>query len=455
MRALLIVALLAVPAIAFAETPRYRPTYIEGPLVPRPPISAPVSSRIIYMHRCPPAGCPIVKAPFLMDDSRQNKSGIAATNTTISAFTQSQETWNRLMSCVRATFAPFDVMITDVDPGTVTPHFEHIVGGRPTELDPTLTNAGGVAPRTCNELPNAMTFTFDVYGDDSDTLCWTAAQEIAHAFGLEHELNAKDPLTYLQGNLPKRFQANDAQCGEGIPRVCNCTTNGLQNTYTHIYDMFGPGTPTPPTLTVKTPGNGKKVQPGFITRVTASDDSGIDHVEILVDGVKIADSYIDPYTIVAPDVVEQGPHVLEVRALDIQGTPASTMLDIEMGPPCTASAGCEGDDVCVAGVCTPGPDAAGGLGYECTANTECLSRNCLKLDGGAVGQCVELCDPAVKGVCPENFECLDAGGGAGVCWMNESGGCCSVGGSPRGAIFLTAGVLVIVLRRRRRVRARR
>ena len=126
------------------------------------------------------------------------------------------------------------------------------------------------------------------------------------------------------------------------------------------------------------------------------------------------------------------------------------MLDIVMGPPCTASTGCEGTDVCLAGVCVAGPDAAGGLGYECQANTECISRNCLKLDGGSVGQCVEQCNPAVPGVCPADFECLDAGGGAGVCWHNESGGCCSTGGSPKGAILLAAGVLALVLRRRRR-----
>jgi Bacterial Ig domain len=448
MRALLLVALLATPALAERQHP-YRPVLV-GPMPAQrtAPLAAP-SSRIIFMHRCPVQGCPIVAAPFPMDDSRQNKSGIAPANTTIGRFTQSDEVWQKMLSCVRATFAPFDVMVTDVDPGPMTQHYEHIVGGKPTELDPTLTNAGGVAPRTCVEIPNAMTYTFDVYGDDHETLCWTASQEIAHAFGLEHELNAKDPLTYLSGNLPKRFQAADAQCGEGIPRICTCTPSGLQNTYDHILTMFGPGTPTPPSLLVKSPGNGKKVQPGFVTRVNATDDSGMDHVEILVDGVKIADSYKEPFTIKAPDVVAPGPHTLEVKAYDVQGTPASQMLDITMGPPCTASAGCEGDDVCLAGVCTAGPDAPGGLGYACQASTECISGTCIK-QGGSVGQCVEQCDPAVAGYCPSGFDCLDAGGGAGVCWLNDSGGgCCSVGGSPTGAILLTTGVLALVLRRRR------
>jgi hypothetical protein len=297
-----------------------------------------------------------------------------------------------------------------------------------------------------------MTFTFDVYGSDADTLCWTASQEIAHAFGLEHVLNAKDPLTYLEGFLPKRFQAADAQCGEGIPRICKCT-GGLQNSYEHILAMFGPGTPTPPMLFVKSPTNGKTVQPGFITRVTASDDSGMDHVEILIDGVKNAEAFEDPFTVKAMDTIEPGPHTLEVRAVDVQGTPTSQMIDIVMGPPCTASTGCTGDDVCVAGVCTPGPDAPGGLGYECSAPTECISRNCVK-DGGAFGYCVEVCDPAVKGVCPSGFDCLDAGGGAGVCYPNESGGCCDTGGSGKGPMMLAFGVLALVLRKRGARRSR-
>jgi hypothetical protein len=401
------------------------------------------SSRIVYLHRCPAAGCPILDGAN--DDSRQNISQIAASDTVIGAFTQSDDTWKKMLSCVRATFAPFDVMITDVDPGQV-PHYEHIVGGSPNQLRPDIGGAGGVAPKTCTDIPNAMTFTFDVYGSDHETLCWTAAQEVAHAFGLEHEMNAKDPLTYLEGNLPKRFQADDAQCGEGVPRICMCT-GGTQNTYMHMLSMFGPGTPTPPMLTVKSPTNGKKLQPGFITRVNASDDSGLDHVEILIDGIKIADSYDEPYTIIAPDVVEQGPHTLEVRALDVQGTPTTVALDVIMGPPCTASAGCDGVDVCVAGVCLPGPDAAGGLGYECSSSTECISRSCVK-DGGSVGHCTEACDPAIEGVCPSGFACIDAGG-AGVCWPTESGGCCETGASGKGPALLGFGVLALVLRRRR------
>jgi hypothetical protein len=444
MRALLVVA--ALSAAAYAERPRA--TYIDVGMKRRPPLAAPVppSSRIVYMHRCPPAGCTVLAGAN--DDSRQNISQIADANTTITQFKQSDDVWKQLLACVRATYAPFDVVVTEKDPGPMVPHYEHVVGGRPQELRDDIPNAGGVAPATCTEIPNSMTFTFDVYGPDPLTLCWTAAQEIAHAFGLEHEVDAKDPMTYLAGFLPKRFQANTVQCGEGVPRICACSATGTQNTYEHILAMFGPGVPTPPEITVKAPTNGKRVQPGFVVRVNATDDVAVERVEMHVDGVFVAESSEEPFTIVAPDVIEQGPHAMELRAIDVQGTPGSTMLDIVMGPPCTAAAGCEGVDVCVMGVCLPGPDASGGLGYDCQANSECISRNCVKASGEKIGHCVEMCDPAVKGGCPNDFECIAAGAG-GVCWPNEGGGCCETGGSPSGPLALSLGVLVFVLRRRR------
>ena len=58
--------------------------------------------------------------------------------------------------------------------------------------------------------------------------------------------------------------------------------------------------------------------------------------------------------------------------------------------------------------------------------------------------------PAIEGVCPGGFDCVDAGGGAGVCLPNDSGGgCCDAGGSGKGALMLGAGVIALVLRRRR------
>ncbi len=441
-------ALVAIATVSpvHAEAPRPRGILVDVPQY-NPPQAA-VSSRLIFMNRCPVGiGCVIRPGP---DDARNNTSSIPSSQVTLTGFKQTDEVWNRVMTCLRATYAPFNIGVTDVDPGPGVPHYENVVGGRATELDSELAGAGGVAPFTCDEIPNAISFTFDVYGADSDALCWTAAQETAHAFGLEHEYNAADPMTYLSGGPSmKRFQATDSPCGTFSAVQCRCTGQATQNSYQQILGLFGPGAPTAPTVSIKSPGEGTKVQPKFIVRINATDDVGIDRVELWIDGVNTGVvAKMPPYQVAAPESVEQGPHSVEVRAFDVQGTPAMASIEVNVGPPCTASKGCSGDDVCVMGVCLPGPEAPGGLGAFCQTNTECLSNVCIGEEGGAKA-CVEPCDLAVDGACPDDFSCIPGGNG-GVCWMTGGGGCCETGSQPTGPAMFALGVLAMLLRPRRR-----
>lgn len=427
------------------------PAFAAGTLIwvhPPPPIAPPPqaaqapSSNIIYLKRCV-GGCPVHYG--MIDDSRTQTSSIASGDVVIGAFTQSDQVWADLVQCVKDTYAPFDVVVTDVDPGSV-PHFENLVGGSPSDLRSDIPNAGGVAPFTCDEIPNAISFTFDVYGPDALTLCWTASQETAHAFGLEHELLQPDPMTYLGASLPKRFRDVDAGCGEYAPRACKCP-RVTQNSYRMIVGMFGPGAPTPPTVMFTSPTDGKKIQPGSGIDIVATDDVRVDHVELYIDGALAGSAATEPYTFTAPDLAF-GPHTFEARAIDVQGTPASATIDVTAVPPCTQTKGCDGTDVCVEGVCIPGPKQPGGLGAICQADEECLSTSCG--DGGEpLKHCVATCDLAARGACPLGFDCVPAGSG-GVCWPAPSGGCCDAGrSSPRGALTLAGALLVLVLRRRR------
>ncbi|MBA3456488.1 MAG: Ig-like domain-containing protein [Deltaproteobacteria bacterium] len=445
--ALVFATLGSVGGVAFAQiAPRPQPVIVDVP-VGNPPQAAP-ASRLIFMNRCPASvGCVIKPG---VDDSRTNTSSIPDSQVTITGFKQSDAVWAKVMTCMRVTYAPFNIGVTDVDPGPGVPHYENIVGGRATELDSELAGAGGVAPFTCDEIPNAVSFTFDVYGADSDALCWTAAQETAHAFGLEHEYNAADPMTYLNGGPSmKRFQATDSPCGTFSEVPCRCTGASTQNSYRYIIDMFGPGAPTAPTVSIKSPSDGGKVQPKFIVRIAATDDVGIDRVELWIDGVNTGVvAKTPPYQVAAPESVGQGPHSVEVRAFDVQGTPAMASLEVDVGPPCTASKGCSGDDVCVMGVCLPGPDAPGGLGSFCNANTECLSNVCIGEEGGNKA-CVEPCRLDLEGACPEDFSCIPGGSG-GVCWETGGGGCCETGSKPTGPALFALGVLGFLLRPRRR-----
>jgi len=406
------------------------------------------------MHRCPPGGCTVNGGG--VNDSRTNVSTIADGPRQLGEFTQGDTVWQATMDCVRETFAPFNITITDVDPGNV-PHFENMVGGRPTDItdDPSLANAGGVAPFDCGEIPNAIVYTFDIYGPDFEHLCWTSAQEIAHAFGLEHEFLQKDPLTYLDGDLPKRFRDVDANCGEFAENNPGCRCRNKQNTYRTIVTMFGEGAPVPPTAQFKYIAEGKTVQPGFVAVVEALDAVRVAKVDLYIDGTLVgtASTQIgDEFELETPTDLAQGPHTIEARATDVQDDVGTVSLTINMGPPCTAAKGCSGVDVCVSGVCVPGPEEPGGLGRQCQRETECISHLCVDAGEGKK-YCADDCQLANPDSCPSDFECI-AGGTDGVCYPSGDSGCCDTGverrGTKHGILLLGLGVALVLVRRRKR-----
>lgn len=458
LKSVLVVSSLLVCGVAAAEDQRPagtaskpRPRYVWTPGAAVPPGTQHASSQIVYMHRCDEvAGCFVIGGGT--NNSRTDQSTIADGQRTLGGFKQGDEVWAATMACVRETFAPFNITITDVDPGDV-PHFENLVGGKASDVSdsPDLANAGGVAPFACGEIPNAIVYTFDIYGPDAEHLCWTSAQEIAHAFGLEHQFLQKDPLTYLEGDLPKRFRDFAAPCGE-YQQEDGCQCGGTsQNTYRRIVGMFGPGAPTPPAAAFKRISADKEVQPGFIAIIEAIDDVRVEKVELLIDGQSVGmatEPVGDDFRVPTPASLAQGAHTLEARATDVQGVVGTTTLNITVGEPCTAAAGCSGVDVCVSGVCIPGPEEPGGLGDQCQRDTECLTLQCADA-GEAQRYCTAAC--STNADCPSDFECITGG----VCWPAPSGGCCDTGtassrrGAP-GALLLALGVGIVVVRRKRR-----
>lgn len=431
-----------------SEPPKPVRIRVPGAAVQNTSGNSAVSSRIVFMHRCI-GGCVIRQGT---DDSRTDTSSIVgADQILLGSFNQDDQVWADAVKCVRETFAPFNITVTDQDPGNTTPHFEAMVGGKASDLQRSdLQNAGGVSPWDCGEIPNAITYTFDVYGPDPLSLCWTVSQEVAHGFGLDHSFVQKDPMTYHPGDLPKRFRDEEAECGEFQVRSC-CANAPKQNSYRRILALFGPGAPTPPTIALKNPTDGRVAQPGFTVAVDAQDDVRVERVEVRLDGtlVGMATLYNGLYwELKTPKDTAQGPHTLEVKAVDVQGVAATAMSSVDVGPACTPTAGCIDDDVCVDGVCVPGPAVSGGLGSICQADTECLSHRCTDTND-SFKRCTESCDPSNSATCPSEFECR-SNGADGVCWPTPDAGCCDAGTSPQGSILLGLGVGALVIRRRRR-----
>jgi len=130
------------------------------------------------------------------------------------------------VACIADLYSPFDVAVTDRDPGD-TPHIEVLFGGSPEDVG-LPDNVAGVSPFTtdCAIIESSIVFTFtDVLPEDPRTICEVTAQEIAHSYGLDHEMLASDPMTYLDYTGDRRFRDRMASCGEYADR--NCGVNGM------------------------------------------------------------------------------------------------------------------------------------------------------------------------------------------------------------------------------------
>ncbi len=188
------------------------------------------------------------------DDSARNRSSVLSSvgrsQATIGAYGGGDARWNQIVSCVGDQFARFNVTITDVEPAS-GPYVEAVFGGNGSELG--MDNTGGVAPidpTTCSVIHDAVVFIFtQALGGSAQVACEVAAQEIAHAFSLDHEFLCEDPMTYLDGCGSKTFQDVAAQCGEYSARDCICgrpSQNSVAVLTAKIGAAHTPGVPLPP-----------------------------------------------------------------------------------------------------------------------------------------------------------------------------------------------------------------
>lgn len=226
------------------------------------------------------------------DDSSRNLSSVVCGSDAgdVGGFSGSLNQWTFVRDCVADLFAPFNVYVTDIEP-TSGDYVEAVVGGSPGQAGMPR-GVGGVAPFSCDLIPNAVVYAFaDVYGNDVQGICETVAQEVAHAFGLDHEFLCEDPMTYLGGCGAKSFQDTYAQCGEFEPRECSCGGTS-QNSVQMMLERLGasdgsvppppPEDLEPPVVAIVSPASGAILQASSTISVVAdaSDDVGLTTVEL-------------------------------------------------------------------------------------------------------------------------------------------------------------------------------
>ena len=393
-------------------------------------------SHVLYLNDCKPNGC-IVRPG--QDNSRTNTSSIAQSQRTLAAFPYSY--WNQLVACVEDTFAPFDIQITTQDPGN-SPHFEVMVGGTAVALDPSLQGAGGVAPFIdCSTTEdNVISFVFAQEVDNLNFLCGAIAQEAAHVWGLDHELDADDPMTYLELGSRKSFQNTAAQCGEDSPRACECG-GSTQNSVQFLASTFDNSNLQPATASISEPRDGQYVRPGFPVRAALESQLQFKTGQLLVDGQPVASLSSGEVAVSAPASIAGGNRTIAVSLTDTGSRTAMDSVTVTVLGPCAA--GCATGLVCLDGLCMPGANVDGGLGANCTENLQCITGTCAS--DGTTKLCTGSCD--ANNACPSGFECLGEGESA-ICWPGSDGGGCSTG-NPAGFLVVGLGLGLAMLRRRR------
>ena len=456
-------------ASAFAERPHTL-------AFPRPysPDQEAVSSNVIFLDRCA-NGCTIRPGA---DDSTRDTSSLVSTTGTLTAFNCGDTVWQQVVSCMQDVFSSYNVVITDVDPGTQS-HLEIKVAGNACDVLPSsyCASVGGVAFYTCGTYyNNALVFDFaNEYSCNANEICATAAQEIAHTWSLDHVTDNTDPMTYF-GYSGRRYFHDNVSCGsdctdaggnfctvgqsgctdpEGASctaqqtHVCRCDSSSIQNDNQAILNIFGPGNPTLPTVTITKPLDGEAVSPGFAVAADVSSPYGVMKADLTVDGMPSGSITSSPYVFNAPATLAPGPHTVTVTGYDIHSNKTTAMITAIIGNPCTKASDCPGNsDYCIGGRCVPGSGVPGGLGSMCATSTDCKDNLCAS--DGTNMYCTVAC---MKGQCPSGFGCLPTGSGSdtsGVCWPSYddgSGGCNADRGAP---VTLGLVCLGLALSRRRR-----
>ncbi len=431
-------------------------------------------SRIIYLNRCA-NGC-TVRPGF--DSSINQTSAVLSQTANLSPFMWGDTAWNNLVSCMQTVYAPFNVTVTDQDPGNVN-HWEEFVAGTTYESGLTCDNTQGCILGVAagdNRCPqpvhnNAVVFDFvdttPYFNGNINEMCWVAAQEVAHAFGLDHEALAEDPMTYIGLNGPYNlhtFHNQNAPCGANshLDSGCFCpSTDDPQNSYQEVMNVFGPSGPVnPPTVTITQPANNATVTPGFEVLANITDDHGIQSANLTIDGTVVGTKETAPWAWLAPSTLSPGTHIVAVNAMNVLGGAASAQVTVSIGGGCQSAADCanQGSNLtCVGGRCVPDSGTPGGLGSTCMNGSDCASGQCWSGTSGSY--CIEYCNPTAND-CPSGFSCITpTGSQQSGCWPENgtSGGCEATGADvptlPIGVGLALGAVLIGSRRRRARARA--
>jgi hypothetical protein len=367
----------------------------------------------------------------------------------LSGATSQQEIIDYTLNELRSLHAPYNIEFTTTRPTSGAYHMVVFGGSCQSVVNE---SCAGIAPLDCSDaVPGNVVFAFPG-GLRAVDLASTAAQELAHSFGLSHTQDPTDVMyPQIQNTLPEHYGAgpippNDqGQCGNG----------SYQDSHAKLLSIVGlPGEDgTVPSVLITSPERNALVPVGTPIVATITDDSPIVKVELIINNVVMGSKSGPPFNFVIPSNAPLGEASIELKATD--------SWDNESGHRITVFIGTGDEEPCDNGSCPEGKSCAsdnlcysdavgtvGALGDFCADNETCDSGVCATI--AEESRCSQSCNAETS--CPDGFECR----GDTACWpigdKGSDSGLCSLSGSGSGALstigFLFLAIMLAGRRRR-------
>ncbi len=149
--------------------------------------------------------------------------------------------WGKVVTCVKAQFAPFQLDVVDREPSGE--HITAVVGGLASQLGLDDRSTNGVGPYMPGRIQrNATVHIFSKVGTgerDTQNLCAVTVHEVSHALGLDHVFKCGDVMSYYGDRCgARKFLDVTAPCGEFSARACG-TGEKTQNSYRMLASLVG------------------------------------------------------------------------------------------------------------------------------------------------------------------------------------------------------------------------
>ncbi len=374
------------------------------------------------------------------DNATTNVSAIVQQTMTIPAFSTSvlrstsglsrSQIISTVKSQMQSMHSAFDMTFTTTRPSSGS--YTMVMFGGTCGSVVGQSGCAGIALGDCGDfLPSNIVFVFPS-GLRVGDLSTTAAQEMAHGYGLGHT-NDQTDIMYpsIQSYIPTSYGAGNIPDGSG------CGGASYQDSHATLLAVIGPKGQdvTAPQVTITAPSNGGLVGDGTIISSIVTDNVGLANVEIYFDADVVANLTSPPFQYTLSGTFSGGDHIVTVRGYDVNGNMGFDRIGVYVSDgteqSCVNTDECPEGKVCEGNICVPDNGQGGGIGDTCTADAECSTNICAAVGGES--RCTLRCDPAATDVCPAGFDCL----AGGACWPAGDGG--DGGGDGGGGICAAGG----------------